>query len=118
VNGIGQQQARVEERGVTDDIETLAAACATHLRDTTAADGAALGRDFGTLLDRVRMLDPAFAFDREGRPGAIAAVREALPPQERDLLDAILEDHQCELAAVREAMRLIARAAARSISPP
>ena len=36
--------------------------------------------------------DAKFAFDREGRPGAIAAIRGALPMMERDLFDAVIED--------------------------
>ena len=102
---------------MTEELDRLAAACAARLLDSTGGDATALEPDFGHLLDRVKELDPALAFDRNGRPGAIAAVREALPLQERDLLDAILEDHECELAAVRAAMLQVARAA-RSISPP
>ena len=95
---------------VADDIDNLAGACAARLRETGTADHSALERDLGFLLDRIRALDPAYAFDREGRPGAIAAVREALPLQEQELLDAIIEDHACELAAVREALFRVARA--------
>ena len=94
------------------EIARLAAACATRLRNTAGAGIDAFGPEFLQLLDLVRALDPAFAFDREGRPGAIAAVREALPLQEQELLDAIIEDHACELAAVRDAMARIARACA------
>jgi len=42
--------------------------------------------------------------DRDGRPGAIAAVRAALPTTERELFDAVMEDCECELAATREAL--------------
>jgi hypothetical protein len=60
------------------------------------------------LLHAVRDLDARFAFDTDGRPGAIAAVRHALPSMERDLFDAVIEDHACEVAALREAMLQLA----------
>jgi hypothetical protein len=59
------------------------------------------------VLESIQRRDPRFAFDREGRPGAIAAVRGALPSVERNLFDAILEDCECELAALREALFLM-----------
>ena len=62
----------------------------------------------------IRTLDQRFAFDDEGRPPAIDAVRNALPMMERDLLDAIIEDFTCQLAAAAEAARQIARTAAGS----
>ena len=66
------------------------------------------------LIDAVRELDERFTFDARGRPGAIEAVRHALPSMERELLDAVLDDHACEVAAVKEAMyRLAAALAAR-----
>ena|SRR5688572_31909975 len=68
---------------------------------------------YQALLDAVRQTHARFAFDRQGRPGAINAVREALPVMERDLFDAVLEDHACELAAVEEALFQFARALAR-----
>jgi len=61
-------------------------------------------REFTRLLDAVKGSHPQFAFDREGRPAAIAAIRGALPQMERELLDAVMEDCECELAATREAM--------------
>jgi len=61
-------------------------------------------REFRRILDAVAGSDAQFVFDREGRPGAIAAVRAALPQVERDLFDAVMEDCECELAATREAM--------------
>ena len=97
----------------TVEVDRLAAECAARLEDLVVADAAVLEPQFGQLLDVVKALDPRFAFDRDGRPGAIAAVREALPLQERELLDAIIEDHACELAAVHEAMFQVARAACR-----
>ena len=98
---------------VNPDVERLAAACAARVQDVTVADAAVLEPEFRRLLDAVRTLDRAFDFDRDGRPGAIAAVREALPLQERELLDAIIEDHACEIAAVHEAMFQVIRALAR-----
>ncbi|HET9192212.1 MAG TPA: hypothetical protein VFO21_04995 [Vicinamibacterales bacterium] len=69
--------------------------------------------EYLALLHAVRQAHARFAFDREGRPGAINAVREALPVMERDLFGAVLEDHACELAAVEEALYQFARALAR-----
>lgn len=60
--------------------------------------------EYRALLQAVADLDPRFAFDHTGRPGAIQAVRGALPAIERDLFDAIVEDHACEVAAVEEAL--------------
>jgi len=68
------------------------------------ADRGAIERAFQQTLEAVKTSDPQFAFDREGRPGAIAAIRGALPTMERDLFDAVMEDCECELAATREAM--------------
>jgi hypothetical protein len=65
------------------------------------------------LLKTIRDLHQRYAFDREGRPGALAAVREALPVMERDLFEAIVEDHACEVAAIEEALFQLARAIAR-----
>jgi hypothetical protein len=70
-------------------------------------------REYLDLLHAVRATDQRFAFDRDGRPGAVGAVREALPLMERDLFDAVLDDHACELAAVEEALYQLARALAR-----
>lgn len=100
----------------TPEVLQLADACAAKLHDVVAADAAVLEPDFRTLLDAVRRLDASFAFDRDGRPAAIAAVREALPAIERELLDAVVEDHACEIAAVHEAMFQVARAAARRLA--
>jgi hypothetical protein len=70
--------------------------------------------EYRALLNAVRQVHERFAFDREGRPAAINAVREALPVMERDLFEAVLEDHACELAAVEEALYQFARALARA----
>jgi hypothetical protein len=61
-------------------------------------------QEFRRQLEAVKNSDPKFAFDREGRPGAIAAVRGALPLMERDLFDAVIEDFECELAAYLETL--------------
>lgn len=68
------------------------------------AEREALEQQFRQTLEEVRNSNAKFAFDREGRPGAIEAVRGALPLMERELFDAVIEDCECELAAVREAM--------------
>ena len=70
-------------------------------------------QEYSALLNAVRHAHARFAFDRDGRPGAVNAVREALPMMERDLFDAVLEDYGCELAAVEEALYQFARALAR-----
>jgi hypothetical protein len=95
------------------DVLRLAGACAARLR-AAPADAGGLEPDFRALLEAVRQTDQRFAFDRDGRPGAIAAVRAALPITERDLLDAIVEDHACEIAAIQEAMFQVTRAAAKA----
>ena len=75
-----------------------------------AATGPAVASAYDDLLRAVRAVDARFAFDREGRPAAIAAVREALPLMERDLFEAVLEDHACEIAAIEEALFQVLRA--------
>ena len=73
------------------------------------SDRDSIEREFQGILDDVKASRPEFAFDRDGRPGAVAAVRAALPTLERELFDAVVEDFQCELAATREALfRMIA----------
>ena len=42
-------------------------------------------REFTRTLEAVRGTDARFVYDREGRPGAIAAIRGALPAIEREL---------------------------------
>jgi hypothetical protein len=64
----------------------------------------------GQLLDALKAIDPRFLFDRGGRPGAIAAIRGALPGIERELFDAVMEDCECELAATREAFFQLVKA--------
>ena len=68
------------------------------------ADRDDVEREFTRTLDAIKGSHAQFTFDREGRPGAIAAIRGALPQMERDLFDAVIEDCECELAANKEAM--------------
>jgi hypothetical protein len=68
------------------------------------SDRDSIKQELQRTLEAIKANQPEFAFDRDGRPGAIAAVRAALPAIERDLFDAILEDVECELAATREAL--------------
>jgi hypothetical protein len=65
--------------------------------------------ELNQLLDALKTLDPRFLFDRGGRPGAVAAIRSALPAVERELFDAVVEDYECELAATREALFQVIR---------
>ena len=70
--------------------------------------------ELDALIAAVRALDARFNFDLEGRPGAIAAVRHALPTMERDLFDAVIDDHACEVAALAEALWQLAAALIRA----
>ena len=100
----------------TTRIDDLAARIAGRSAAGTAAfaDAAREFEDeYRSLLAAIAGLHARFAFDRDGRPGAIAAVRDALPPVECDLLAAIVDDHACEVAAIEEALWRVARAAAR-----
>jgi hypothetical protein len=73
------------------------------------SDRDAIEHEFQRTLDALKSSHPQFAFDRDGRPAAIAAVRAALPTIERELFEAVIEDCECELAATREALfRIIA----------
>lgn len=69
---------------------------------------ASASAEYDALLETVATLGPAYAFERAGRPGAIEAVRQALPVVERELFDAILDDFACERAAVEEALYRVA----------
>ena len=80
-----------------------------------AETGPAVASAYEDLLRAVRAVDARFAFDREGRPAAIGAVREALPLMERDLFEAVLDDHACEIAAVEEALFQVLRACRRRV---
>jgi hypothetical protein len=72
--------------------------------DSFESARAIAGREYQQLLEAVKATHQRFAFDRDGRPAAIAAVREALPHMERELFEAVLEDQACELAATEEAL--------------
>ena len=75
------------------------------VRDNTRmTDRATIEQELTRRLEVLKDRDPKFAFDRTGRPGAISAVRGALPQTERELFDAVIEDFECELAAHREAL--------------
>jgi len=98
----------------TPQIAALASACVHQLPASPtsfAADGPLLKSTFEALLAAVAATDARLAFDREGRPQAVKAVRSALPAMEAELLDAILEDLACELAATQEALYQVAVAA-------
>jgi hypothetical protein len=89
--------------GASIEVQQRAEALARRLRDSERPNA-----ELDALLHAVRELDSRFGFDREGRPGAVAAVRRALPSMERDLFDAVIEDHACEVAALTEAVWLLA----------
>ena len=93
----------------------LADAVAARVGDTPSFAGATPGfqAEYDALLRAIRDLDARFAFDRDGRPGAVTAVREALPLMERELFDAVMEDHACEVAAIQEALYQVLLACAR-----
>ena len=93
----------------------LAAACARRLPASASAstfdqDRARFARELDDLVAAVRGLGDRYAFDVDGRPGAIAAVRSALPALESELFDAVLDDLACELAARQEALYRVALA--------
>lgn len=94
------------------DIARLAEACAPRLHAAPSSDTLAHEPTFQDLLNEVRASHPRFAFEREGRSEAIAAVREALPLMERDLFDAVVDDHACEVAALNEVIFVLAQARA------
>ena len=101
-----------EDTGITRCADRLAASLAGDELSFDAARRRA-EPEYLALLSAVRHAHERFAFDREGRPHAVTAVREALPMMERDLFDAVMDDHACELAAVEEALYQFARALAR-----
>jgi len=92
-------------------LHDLLAACAQRIPaqpQSFDADRHLISPALDELVAAIRQSDNRFAFDRDGRPGAIAAVRHALPSTEGELLDAILEDVTCELAAYQEALYRLA----------
>jgi hypothetical protein len=95
------------------DIARRANLLAARLTGTAQSFADASGEfetEYHALLQAISRLGPRYAFDRDGRPSAIDAVREALPLMERDLFDAIVDDHACEVAAVEEALYRVALA--------
>jgi hypothetical protein len=101
--------ARHEDTEITRLADQLAATVSVDDPSFEAARRRA-DPEYQALLDAVRRAHERFAFDRGGRPGAVDAVRDALPAMERDVFEAVLEDHACELAAVEEALYQFARA--------
>jgi hypothetical protein len=97
------------------DITRCADELAARLSQEPSFDAVRHGseREYLALLHAVRQTHDRFAFDRDGRPHAVNAVREALPMMERDLFDAVLEDHACEVAAIEEALYQLALALSR-----
>ena len=96
-----------QDKGSTPEIAQKANAFAALVPDDAssfAGDLQHFKREVQALLDAVRGSGAQFAFDRDGRPDAIAALRAALPTMERDLLNAVLEDHDAEIAAWQEAL--------------
>ena len=102
---------------VTTDVRRAAEAMAARLRDAEHFDDVRreIADDYQRLLHAIRGTDARFAFDREGRPGAIDAVRGALPAIEQELFDAVVEDHACEIAAIEESLFQVLRAYGRRI---
>jgi hypothetical protein len=113
----GERMDRAQEQET--DVERRADALAARVGGAEPFADALRSADaeYRELLNAVARLGPAYAFDREGRPAAIAAVREALPVMERDLFDAILDDLACERAAIEEALYRVARAYSRRQRP-
>jgi hypothetical protein len=92
----------------------LASACARRLPDSARSldeDAPGFTHELAELVSAVSAADARFTFDLGGRPGALAAIRRALPAVEAELFDAVLDDVACELAARQEALYLIAHAA-------
>ena len=99
---------------MSDAVSQYAAECARAIpaeARSFAGDRASFAPALDALIGAVRDSHERFTFDVEGRPGAIAAVREALPASEAELLGAILEDVAAELAAYQEALYQVAIAA-------
>jgi hypothetical protein len=94
-----------------ETLDQLVTACAQRIPAVPRSfleDRPVLGQQWEALHAAIRESDPRFAYEREGRPSALAAVRGALPSMEADLLDAIIEDLTCELAAYQEALYRLA----------
>jgi hypothetical protein len=99
---------------MTDRLAARAAQCAKRLPVSPRSfreDAPDFANELADLVNTVKQTSEAYAFDLEGRPGAIAAIRSALPAVEAELLDAVLDDIACELAAWKEALYRTALAA-------
>ena len=102
---------------MTDDIAQHAdrvAAQLTRLSGSYFEDVPRFDAELQALVAAISRVDARYAFDRAGRPDAIAAIRRALPAVERELLDAVIDDHACELAAIQEALYQVALAVRRA----
>jgi hypothetical protein len=98
---------------MNDRVATLAAQCAKRLPASSRSfreDASEFANELAALVNAIKQTSDAYAFDLEGRPGAISAIRLALPAMEAELLDAVLDDLACELAARQEALYRIALA--------
>jgi hypothetical protein len=96
---------------MANTLPDLVAACARRIPARPQSfqhDRPRLAPDLDALMAAIRQSDDRFAFDDDGRPGAVAAVRRALPSMEAELLDAILDDVACELAAYQEGLYQLA----------
>jgi len=104
--------------GLDEDTDVIRRAneLAARVADEQSFDAVRQGaeHEYLALLHAVRKSHERFAFDRDGRPDAVNAVREALPMMERDLFGAVLEDHACEVAAIEEALYQLALALSRA----
>jgi len=104
---------------VAAELSRRAAACAAYLPDppTEAADAAPQFDDMlSELVHTLCDIDPRFMFDRTGRPVVIDTIRQSISGVEREMFDALLEDHACELAAVKAALLQVALAYGRSLA--
>jgi hypothetical protein len=95
--------------GASREVQERADALARRLKESERPTA-----ELDALLHAIRALDARFQFDCDGRPGAIEAVRHALPAMEADLFGAVIEDHGCEVAALTEAVWQLAAALSRS----
>ena len=73
-----------------EETEVIRAAeqLATRLTGTERSFAAArqhVEAEYLALLNAIKATHERFAFDRDGRPGAVNAVREALPAMEREI---------------------------------
>ena len=106
---------------MTPPLNQLADSCAARLPASPRSfeeDRPAMDPELTALLAALQAENARYLFDAQGRPGALAAIRNALPAMEGDLLDAVLEDVACELAAWQEALYRVAQAAKPPGQPP